>query len=250
MSADLKESPVPLAEISQGPNAFEAFLDRNQKGVIVFAILLAIGAVIAVDLPRHRDKPPGNRRCRPHQGRGPRLVPGGRRMAMPDTVAAGSAMVLLADSQWTDGKKDEAVGTLQKFIAASPSHPAIPTAKASLGSKLMGQGKSGDATRNFRRTRVRSRRPLHRPLRPHFPRRHRQGRRRDRQGGNLVQQSEVRFPGEQLRRHGHQATRHPQGQAACGNRAAASPGKTRGPCRCLEIPAASRRDHHPFPRPP
>ncbi len=48
MSADLKESPVPLAEISQGPNAFEAFLDRNQKGIIVFAILLALGAVVAV----------------------------------------------------------------------------------------------------------------------------------------------------------------------------------------------------------
>ncbi len=45
MSADLKESSVPLAEISQGPNAFEAFLDRNQKGIVVLAILLAIGAV-------------------------------------------------------------------------------------------------------------------------------------------------------------------------------------------------------------
>ncbi len=79
-------------------------------------------------------------------------------------------MVLLADSQWTGGKKDEAVGTLQKFIAASPSHPAIPTAKASLGSKLMDQGKTGDATKVFEDLASDSRRPLHRPLRPHFPR--------------------------------------------------------------------------------
>jgi tetratricopeptide (TPR) repeat protein len=58
-------------------------------------------------------------------------------------------MVLLANSQWTAGKKDEAVGTLQKFIASSPKHPAVPTAKASLGSKLMIQGKSGDASKVF-----------------------------------------------------------------------------------------------------
>ena len=50
MSADLKESPTPLAEISQGPNAFEAFLDRNQKAIVVFAIALAIAAVAADEL--------------------------------------------------------------------------------------------------------------------------------------------------------------------------------------------------------
>ena len=44
MSADLKNAPVPLAEISQGPNAFEEFLDRNQKNLVVLAIALALGA--------------------------------------------------------------------------------------------------------------------------------------------------------------------------------------------------------------
>jgi tetratricopeptide (TPR) repeat protein len=58
-------------------------------------------------------------------------------------------MVLLANKQWTEGQQDAAVATLQKFIAADPSHPAIPTAQASLGAKLMAQGKSAEANKVF-----------------------------------------------------------------------------------------------------
>jgi TolA-binding protein len=65
------------------------------------------------------------------------------------TTAAGSAMVLLANSQWTAGKQDDAIATLRKFIAESPGHPAVPNAKANLASKLMAQGKSGDAAKLF-----------------------------------------------------------------------------------------------------
>jgi predicted negative regulator of RcsB-dependent stress response len=148
MSTDLKDSPVPLAEISQGPNAFEAFLDRNQKGLIVFAILLALGAIAAViyrGVERSRQETAGAALTKASDLASLQAVVDGH----SGTVAAGSALVLLADSQWADGKKDEAVGTLQKFIADSPAHPAIPTAKANLGSKLMSQGKTGDATRIF-----------------------------------------------------------------------------------------------------
>jgi predicted negative regulator of RcsB-dependent stress response len=148
MSADLKESPVPLAEISQGPNAFEAFLDRNQKGLIAFAILLAIGAVCAViyrGVERSRQETAGAALTKAKDLASLQAVVDEH----SGTIAAGSALVLLADSQWTDGKKDEAIGTLEKFIAASPTHPAIATAKANLGSKLMVQGKTGDASRVF-----------------------------------------------------------------------------------------------------
>jgi TolA-binding protein len=148
MSADLKESPVPLAEISQGPNAFEAFLDRNQKGLIVFAILLAIGAVCAViyrGVQRSSQETAGAALTKAKDLASLQAVVDEH----SGTIAAGSASVLLADSQWADGKKDEAIGTLQKFIDASPTHPAVATAKASLGSKLMNQGKTGDATRVF-----------------------------------------------------------------------------------------------------
>ncbi len=148
MSADLKESPVPLAEISQGPNAFEAFLDRNQKGIVVLAILLALGAiglVIYRGIETSRQETAGAALTKAADLAAYQAVVDGH----ADTIAAGSAMVLLADSQWTAGKQDDAIATLRKFIAATPTHPAIPTAKANLGAKLMAQGKSGDATKVF-----------------------------------------------------------------------------------------------------
>jgi TolA-binding protein len=148
MSADLNESPVPLAEISQGPNAFEAFLDRNQKGIVVFAILLAIaavGAVIYRGIETSHQQSAGAALTKAEDLTAFKAVVDGQ----AGTTAAGSASVLLANSQWLAGKHDEAIATLQKFIAASPRHPAIPSAKANLGSKLMAQGKSGDAVKIF-----------------------------------------------------------------------------------------------------
>jgi hypothetical protein len=58
-------------------------------------------------------------------------------------------MVLLADKQWSEGQQDAAVDTLRKFIESNPTHPAIGSARASLGAKLMAQGKSGDAAAVF-----------------------------------------------------------------------------------------------------
>ncbi|MEO5913420.1 MAG: tetratricopeptide repeat protein [Luteolibacter sp.] len=148
MSADLKESPVPLAEISQGPNAFEAFLDRNQKGIAAFALLLALGAIALVvqrGMETNRQEDAGAALVKAEDLASLQAVVVGHK----DTQAAGSAMVLLANSQWTAGKQDEAIGTLRKFIESNPDHPAVPTAKASLGAKLMAQGKSGDASKVF-----------------------------------------------------------------------------------------------------
>lgn len=148
MSADFKETSVPLAEISQGPNAFEAFLDRNQKGLIALAVLLAFsaaGVVIYRGVERGRQ-----------EGAGADLVKAADASAYQavadshsGTAAGGSALVFLANSQWEEGKKDEAVASLRKFIEAYPEHPALADAKANLASKLMNQGKSGDASKLF-----------------------------------------------------------------------------------------------------
>lgn len=148
MSDDLKESSVPLGEISQGPNAFEVFLDRNQKGIAAFAILLVLGAaglVIQRGLESNRQQEAGEALVKAGDLASLQAVVDGHK----DTRAAGSAMVLLANSQWADGKKDDAIVTLRKFVAENPEHAALASAKASLGSKLMAQGKSGDAVKVF-----------------------------------------------------------------------------------------------------
>lgn len=148
MSVEPKESFVPLAEISQEPNAFDAFLDRNQKGIVVFAVLLAIAAVAVViyrGIETSRQETAGAELTKAEDLASLQAITSNH----ADTTAGASAMVLLADRQWADGKKDEAIGTLQKFISSTPTHPAIPTAKANLGAKLMAQGKTGDATKVF-----------------------------------------------------------------------------------------------------
>jgi TolA-binding protein len=148
MSADLKETSVPLAEISQAPNAFEAFLDRNQKGVAALAVLLVLGAIAAViyrGVETSRQESAGAALTKAEDLVAYQAVVDGNK----DTAAAGSAMVLLANSQWTANKQDDAIATLRKFITAYPTHPALPSAKANLGSKLMAQGKSGDAVKVF-----------------------------------------------------------------------------------------------------
>jgi predicted negative regulator of RcsB-dependent stress response len=148
MPADPKETSAPLAEISNGPSAFESFLDRNQKNLIILSILLALGAAALVVYRGIEDSR--------QQTAGEALSKAADLAALqsvvsdhPGTHAAQSAMLLLADKQWSAGQQTEAIATLNKFIAESPEHPAVPTAKGSLGSKLMAQGKSGDAAKNF-----------------------------------------------------------------------------------------------------
>lgn len=146
MSADLKESSVPLAEISQGPNAFEAFLDRNVKGLVAFSVVVAIGAagfVVFRELEKSKQEEAGAAFVKAKDLAGYQAVVDEKK----DTLASGSAMLLLANAQWTGGKQDDSIATLRKFISENPEHPAVSTAKANLGTKLVAQGKTGDAAK-------------------------------------------------------------------------------------------------------
>ncbi len=155
MSADLTENPValpensgPLGEISQGPNAFEAFLDRNQKSLVGLLGLVAIGAVGLViyrGIETSRQEAAGAALTKAGDLAAYQTVVTGN----ANTTAGASAMILLANSQWTADKRDDAVATLEKFISSFPDHPALPSAKANLGSKLMAQGKSAAAIKIF-----------------------------------------------------------------------------------------------------
>ena len=148
MAADLPESTTPLAEISQGPSAFEQFLDKNQKNLIILTILLVIaGAALVVyrGIEKSRQETAGTDLNKATDLAALQAVAKDH----PDTHAASSAMVLLADRQWSEGQQDAAITTLRDFIAANPGHPAFATARASLGAKLMAQGKAADATALF-----------------------------------------------------------------------------------------------------
>lgn len=148
MSADLPESNIPLAEISQGPSAFEQFLDRNQKNLIILAILIALGTagyVVYSGVQDSHETTAGTALAKAEDLASLQAVINDH----SETRAARTAMVLLADKQWSEGQQDAAVETLRKFIESNPDHAALGSARASLGAKLMAQGKSGDASAVF-----------------------------------------------------------------------------------------------------
>ncbi|MDP3849752.1 MAG: tetratricopeptide repeat protein [Luteolibacter sp.] len=148
MSDDSPESPVPLAEISHGPGAFEQFLDNNQKNLIILTVLLVIGAAALVvyrGIEKSRQETAGAALNKAADLAALQAVT----QEHADTRAALSATVLLADRQWSEGQQDAAIATLQGLIDSNPAHPVLPGARASLGAKLMAQGKSADATTVF-----------------------------------------------------------------------------------------------------
>lgn len=148
MADDPQTLATPLAEISQGPSAFELFLDRNQKSLLVLLILIILGIaglVVYRGIEEGNRTSAGNILNRAVNAEDFQKVISGH----PKTPAAATAHIFLAEKQWSDGQKDAAIESLQSFLAGSPGHPGIPSAKASLAAKLMAQGKTAEAATAF-----------------------------------------------------------------------------------------------------
>lgn len=148
MSSESPETPAVLAEISQGPSAFEQFLDRNQKALMIVAIAIALGTaayVIISGIEKSQQETAGAALVGAEEINDLTAVISEH----ADTRAAQSASVILANQQWEEGNQDEAIATLEAFINENPDHPAAPTAKASLASKWMANGKSAEAVSAF-----------------------------------------------------------------------------------------------------
>jgi predicted negative regulator of RcsB-dependent stress response len=151
----MSDSPIstettisPLGEISQAPPALEVFLDKHQSKLIVVAVILALAAVayVIIDgvrksgeetagaiLSEASDAGDLQSLVKNHEG----------------TAAAESAKLLLAEKQWKDGQQDDAISTLKGFLEKENTHPSLPTAKASLATKYLAQGKVDEASAIF-----------------------------------------------------------------------------------------------------
>lgn len=149
MAEEPSDTPRPLAEISHGPSAFEAFLDRNQKGMIVLGVSLVAataGWIIYKGLKDGAEKSAGAILSKADD------LPALQDLvkSSPETAAAGSAQLVIASKQWDAGDQDASIETLRAFIATNLKHPALPSARASLASRLTQQGKTDEAAALFR----------------------------------------------------------------------------------------------------
>ncbi len=138
----------PLGEISQAPPALEMFLDRHQMKLIVLAVLLALFAVAYViyeGIGESKRESAGAQLVKAEDASDLQGVVNN----YPGTAAAESAKLLLAEKQWLEGQQDDAIRTLEEFVAGDPAHPARPSALASLAAKLLAQGRAEEAEEMF-----------------------------------------------------------------------------------------------------
>jgi len=133
-----------LGEIQQGPSKFDQFLEKNQKLLAVVAavlVLLVAGFIVMRGL-----------------GESKRLEASGA-LAQADDVAkyqdvastysgsstGGTAMVLAANAQWEEGKKEEAITTFKSYLSDYPDHPAYGATLINLSGKLLNSEKYDEA---------------------------------------------------------------------------------------------------------
>ncbi len=143
-SSPASSTPAPIAEIDLGPSKLDLFLDKHQKKLIAAAVLIALGVVVYVIYDGIAEATA--------QESGSALLESEKVSEYqdvikqwPDSKAAASALLLMADLQWADSQPDS-IATLENFIEKHPEHPALATAKTSLGLRLLEQGKTDQAT--------------------------------------------------------------------------------------------------------
>ena len=137
------ETGAPIAEIDLGPSKLDQFMDNHQTKIIIAAILAAIGVVAYVINDGLAEADANDAGAALLSAQKPNDYQEVIK-TWPESNAAASARLLLADAQWPDSQPDS-IATLEEFINNYPAHPSIGTAKTSLGLRLLDQGKTEQA---------------------------------------------------------------------------------------------------------
>jgi tetratricopeptide (TPR) repeat protein len=145
------QGPSPIGEISQEPSAFEAFLDANQKRLVIVGILAIIGLVTYVIYGGLQEM--GAKKAAAAVADS-RTVPEYEAVSkeFEGKNAGGSALILKSQLQWRDQQQQEAIKTLEQFISEYPEHPALGSAMTSLGSYHQQLGNLEEAKKAFSAT--------------------------------------------------------------------------------------------------
>jgi predicted negative regulator of RcsB-dependent stress response len=141
-------NPAPIGEIEHGPSKLELFFEKNLK-LLLLGLLLIIVAVAAFVITRQL----GTAQA---QEAGSALVSAEDPAALrkvtadyPDSAAAVSAQVLLAEQLWNEGKEEEAIKAYKSVISSGGDHPAVSNARFSLATAQHSRGQIEEARKLF-----------------------------------------------------------------------------------------------------
>jgi len=144
MSENETTNPTLLGEIEQGPSKFDQFLDKNQKNLIIVGIalvLLVAGYIIFQGLQKNKDLSSSADFMNANTAETYQSVADNK----AGTPAGGSALIALANEQWSSGSHSEAIQTLKSFLDQYADHAAYPAVLVNLASKLTNTGESSQA---------------------------------------------------------------------------------------------------------
>ena len=127
---------------------FEEFVERNLKTIVVGVGLAALAAV-GVGFMRHNAHL-GEIEAAQEFTSATTIEDCDKVVAHhPGSVAAGNALLLKAQLQWTAGKKESSVEALKTFIKGYGNHPLRAQAQLGLASKMESLGDAAGAKQNF-----------------------------------------------------------------------------------------------------
>lgn len=137
----MENAPIPIAEIEQGPSKFEEFLDKNQKKLVILAILIFLGVLAYVFMTGLEKKKAADA--------GALFMQASDEESFNEIItehssspSAGTAAMAIAQLRTTD---DDRTAALNHFIDTYPDHPGVPAKLLELALVQMNAGKNGDA---------------------------------------------------------------------------------------------------------
>ncbi|MGJ8695088.1 MAG: tetratricopeptide repeat protein [Verrucomicrobiaceae bacterium] len=142
------QAPSPIGEIEHGPSGLEAFLDANQKKLMVFGSLLIIAVVAYVIITGVQRK---NRETAAAEISAANDLPSLRAAyeKHKDTPAGATALVTIAEKQWADQRQQEAIESLETALSEYPDHPLASSIQLRLGTYHRDLGNLEEATSYF-----------------------------------------------------------------------------------------------------
>lgn len=140
--------PSPVGEIEHGPSGLEAFLDANQKKLVIVGgvlIVAAIAYVIGTGLQKKKIESAAAEVSAASDVTELREVYG----KYADTPAGATALVKIAAEQWSSQQQRDAVSTLQEAVSNYPEHPNIGSIHARLANYFRSLGENKEAKTHF-----------------------------------------------------------------------------------------------------